>query len=103
MDGPWVSSTVLDGDKITALVGQGFIPSKLDPLKYYRPQMSLATHVDDVITRGHSHTTAAFWAALQKRFDVKEWGIVEEDSPQVYCAKRVSKVNKAGKTWYSVD
>ena len=65
--------------------------------------MSLATHVDDVITRGHRHTTAAFWAALQIRFDVKEWGIVEEDSPQVYCAKRLSKVNKAGKTWYSVD
>ena len=65
--------------------------------------MTVATHVDDIITRGARAATVEFWTMVAARFPVKEWNIVEFDNPVTYCAKRISKIKKGGKVWYTMD
>ena len=65
--------------------------------------MTVATHVDDIITRGARAATVEFWTLVAARFPVKEWNIVEFDNPVTYCAKRISKIQKCGKVWYTMD
>ena len=69
--------------------------------------MTVATqcHVDDIITRGARAmaATVEFWTMVAARFPVKEWNIVEFDNPVTYCAKRISKIQKCGKVWYTMD
>ena len=43
--------------------------------------MSVATHVDDIITRGARAATVEVWTMVAARFPVKEWNIVEFDNP----------------------
>ncbi len=90
-------------DRVQELMAQGYVQSRKEPSLYYYPGMDVSTHVDDLITRGHRRATEHFWASLQVRFDVKEWGIVEYDNPLTYCAKRVSKAKVGTEVWYSVD
>jgi hypothetical protein len=90
-------------DVAQELVAQGYIQSNKDSTMYYYPGMTVSTHVDDLITRGHRRATELFWVAVRDRFDVKEVGMVEYDTPQTYCAKRISKVKVDGEVWYTVD
>ena len=69
----------------------------------YRDAFTVGTHVDDILARGHRRTTEAFWASVKNKFDVKSWDIVDYDNPMVYCAKRISKIKREGKPWYTVD
>ena len=79
----------------------GYIRSKVKPDKYVRYAMIAATHLDDILARGHRKATEAFWASVKKKFDIKSWDIVDYDNPLVYCAKRLSKVTRRnGKPWY---
>jgi hypothetical protein len=81
----------------------GYVRSRKDPNMYVRYALTAASHVDDILTRGHRQATAAFWAAVGTRFAVKTWDIVDYDNPLVYCAKRISKVNREGQVWYTLD
>ena len=65
--------------------------------------MTVATHVDDIITRGARAATVDFWTVVAARFPVREWSIVEFDNPVNYCAKRIRKIQKRGKVWYTMD
>ena len=81
----------------------GYCKSKVRPKTYIRRALTAATHVDDIITRGHRKATEAFWAAVKLRFEVKGWDIVDYGNPITYCAKRISKVKKDGQVWYTLD
>ena len=37
--------------------------------------MPVATHVDDILTRGGRAATVEFWTLVAARFPVKEWNI----------------------------
>ena len=86
-------------DKVQELVAEGYMQSKKDSTLYYYPGMTVSTHVDDLITRGHRGATELFWVAVKERFDVKEVGFVEYGSSQTYCAKRISKANVGSEVW----
>ena len=81
----------------------GYVKSRQDPRKYVRYPVTAASHVDDIITRGHRAATESFWKTVKEKFAVKSWDIVDYDNPLVYCAKRISKVLKDGGVWYTVD
>ena len=40
---------------------------------------------------------------MATRFAVKTWDIVDYDNPPVYCAKRISKINREGQVRYTLD
>ena len=65
--------------------------------------MTICTHVDDILARSSRAATRYFWDRVAARFPVKHWEIVEYDNPVTYCAKRISKVNRKGKVWYTID
>ena len=48
----------------------GYVRSVTDPTLYKRYALTAASHVDDILTRGHRKSTAAFWAAVATRFAV---------------------------------
>ena len=97
------------------LKSEGWVPSKNDPSMYHYPSkpkgarhepmagMTMCTHVDDILTRGSRLATQYFWDRVAARFPVKHWEIVEYDNPVTYCAKRISKIRRDGKVWYTVD
>ena len=101
-DGLGEVHTGIENERVR-LTEWGYVESKTQPDLYIRHAVTAATHVDDIITRGHRRSTIAFWASVKNKFDVKYWDIVDYDNPMVYCAKRVSKVKRAGKVWYTVD
>ena len=57
-----------------------YVRSKKDPNMYVRYALTAASHVDDILTRGHRQATAAFWVAVETRFAVKTWDIVDYDN-----------------------
>ena len=77
--------------------------STTDPGLYKRYPITAASHVDDIITRGHRAVTETFWRDVKDKFAVKSWDIVDYDNPLIYCAKRISKIMQDGKTWYTMD
>ena len=65
--------------------------------------MTICTHVDDILARGSRLATQYFWDRGAARFPVKHWEVVEYDNPVTYCAKRISKIKRNGKIWYTID
>ena len=47
--------------------------------------MTVATHIDDILTGGGRSVTTELWGPVADRFQVKHWDIVEYDSTDVLC------------------
>ena len=77
-----------NGDEEVDLHEHGYVRSTTDPGLYKRYPMTAASHVDDIITRGHRAVTESFWKDVKDKFAVKSWDIVDYDNPLIYCAKR---------------
>ena len=65
--------------------------------------MRLAVHVDDILARGSRKQTELFWNALDARYPLKEWDIVDYNNPVTYAEYTISKMMKDGKVWYAMD
>ena len=87
------------------LQAQGFIRSKHDQCLFVNPDthMRIAVHVDDILARGSRKQTELFWAALNNKYTLKEWEIVDYDNPVTYTGYTIGKVSKGGKPWYTMD
>ena len=87
------------------LESQGYERSTHDQCLFVNPttHMRLAVHVDDILARGSRKQTELFWAALNARYPLKEWEIVDYDNPVTYTGYTIGKVTKAGKPWYTQD
>ena len=72
---------------------------------YYNPKTGLTVGkwVDDLIVRGQRSEQDKFWNILNKRFDIKTFGYVEEDSPRVFCSKEIALKREDGIKWYSIS
>ena len=82
--------------------GHGSIEVK-DAAMFEGNGIALAVHVDDIITRGSRRATKLFWAKVQGKFELKGWDIVDYDNPLVYTGLTISKLNRDGKVWYTLD
>ena len=87
------------------LLSQGFIRSDNDKCVFTHPvtRMRLGVHVDDILARGSRKQTKLFWELLGARFGLKSWEIVEYDNPIVFTGYTISKVNRNGQAWYTMD
>ena len=65
--------------------------------------IALAVHVDDILTRGSRRATKLFWDKVSKQFELKGWDIVSYDNPLTYTGITISKINRDGKVWYTLD
>ena len=50
----------------------------------------VANWVDDVLARGKNKHNREFFTQMEKRFEMKSWGAIEEGKPRIYGAKRVN-------------
>ena len=84
---------------------QGFERSKHDLYMFVNPDthMRIAVHVDDILARGSRKQTELFWKALDAKYPLKEWEIVDIDNPVTYTGYTISKVLRRGKVWYTMD
>ena len=87
------------------LIEQGFQQSKNDLCMFSHPvtKMRLGVHVDDIIARGSRKQTTLFWEQLESKFALKEWDIVDCDTPLTYIGMQVGKQRKGSQVWYTLD
>ena len=72
----------------------------------YRDQKTglvAAKWVDDILVRGMKSCSTEFWSNCEKRFQLRSWGFVEEQSPRVYCGFNIEMSRQDGVKWYSMD
>ena len=83
----------------------GFIQGVNDQCHFIHPVTKLraVVHVDDLLTRGKSADTKAFWEAITAKFGVKSWGYVTETTPQYYLSMKISCKTQGKQQWYYID
>ena len=90
--------------RVTKVFGQElstFIQARNELAMYTDPKSGLvvAKWADDIFVRGQRKASDKFWKAMEKRWELKSWGYVQENNSRIFCSKEITVERKDGIKW----